>query len=838
MKAFDTNFEIEKNKKTGAKPVWILKCPFASGTLYLSDRIITVAGWGTGPTTKPWIARWGEIDEDITDAMGSPQVSDYECDMIVDPNEATDIHDLLWSENVETIDCELYLWFQGLDASTNPPVLMWTGNIIDFERAGELLYNVRLADESLRIDKYPGRILSLADYGNAHLNDVGYQMSIIYGSVEKVPALRLVQMIRTTLTESLDRVDTSFTVADASLLTSSSLIVIDSEEILITGLTDNTVTSCERGHNSTFAGDIVLAYYEAGINWCGLAAAPNGDVYAVGGYTGTLSDIYKRTAGAGDFVQNDQTHRYWFAIAAAPNGNIYATPYHATSSDIYMQTAGTGPFAAVETTGRPWRCLTVAPNGNVYAGTGSGDIYMQTAGAGAFNALSQTSRTWLSLCAAPNGDIYACTVNQVYKRSLGAGDFNSLAQAIDNISGITAAPNGDVFLCVENDIDGDVYKQTGGTGDFAAMGKTSKDYHGICIAANGDLYLASLGDGDIWIIAGTAAVHNSGASIDSPVTTVSLFADHPVKAIDMVYGVNADDGSLEDITAACTLYTGQGGANDLAGYEGMAVVTCHSSDISPLIDSFVISGQGYQDDGAALIERPDLIMEHFLYTYASWPVADFVHTEAATAFVADSYAFSAVINTRKKLRAWLAKMAFECRCWFRFALGQAYLLYRPDTLISDKTIPAVMIGANEDYTTTMRVSRTPLDEIVNKISLCYQRDWTQKGEGAGAYKAVVTVTNSGSITAYGEKEKPELFMFDFVTGATMAADLAAFYLARYKDRKKKVSMTLFLDNAELEFADATTITPLSSLLGEARKVNIAPGDRDTNYKITLTVREY
>lgn len=39
--------------------------------------------------------------------------------------------------------------------------------------------------------------------------------------------------------------------------------------------------------------------------------------------------------------------------------------------------------------------------------------------------------------------------------------------------------------------------------------------------------------------------------------------------------------------------------------------------------------------------------------------------------------------------------------------------------------------------------------------------------------------------------------------------MAVFYLARYRDRKKVVSLEVFLDNAQMEFADAVTISPMS-----------------------------
>lgn len=71
----------------------------------------------------------------------------------------------------------------------------------------------------------------------------------------------------------------------------------------------------------------------------------------------------------------------------------------------------------------------------------------------------------------------------------------------------------------------------------------------------------------------------------------------------------------------------------------------------------------------------------------------------------------------------------------------------------------------------------------------------------------------------------------------MAADLASFYLARYKDRKKVLRMDLFLDNAELEFGDHITINS-ASVSGEVRKVNFSPGGGDQNDIISIEAREY
>ena len=210
MKVFTTNFNTEKNKKTGASPVWIMKCPFPNtGTAYLSDKVFSVASWDGGITADNLVKNWGIVDEDISGAMSATKISDFSMNLL-NRQGVPNIDTILWDEAnlIEVTTCGLYLWFIGLNPATDPPVLMWSGNIIDFEKNNELVYNVRMVDESLKIDKYPGRILSLADYPNASLDDVGKQMNILYGAIEKVPALRLDVGKKTTLVSAIDDNDT------------------------------------------------------------------------------------------------------------------------------------------------------------------------------------------------------------------------------------------------------------------------------------------------------------------------------------------------------------------------------------------------------------------------------------------------------------------------------------------------------------------------------------------------------------------------------------------------------------------------------------------------------
>jgi hypothetical protein len=829
MQTLTAGFTIEKNKKTGAKPAWILKIPFVAGTLYLSDRVLTY----TGITVKPWISSWGKISENIAGGSASPRVSDFSASIIIDPAEATDIHDLLWSESGETLDCELHHWYEGLTVATDPMILKWTGNITDFSKADELRCPVEFVDQGVKWDKYPGRVLSLADYTDANLADVGKQLNILYGTVANVPAHRVDDGLHTSLKDAITALTTNFNLTSGTGLAANSIIMAGTGKIKILAITGANITSCYRGWNSAGVGTFGKIIVGVTATWDAICAAPNGDVYAAAG-AGAGTDNYKQTGGVGNFNALSQGALNWSSLCAAPNGNIYAC---VSGGDIYMQTNGAGAFSALSQTSRSWDGLCAAPNGDVYACAGGVDIYMQTNGAGDFNPLSQGSLDWYALAAAPNGDIYAVVYGgDIYKRANGAGDFVALSQTSRNWTGITAAPNGDIYACVYG---GGVYRRAAGAGDFVSINQISRNWYAIAATPNNTIYAIEY-NVDVWTLPGTATTHEIGDAVSEIGVTVHMAADHPMKAIDNVYGQESGKPPV-DITSLCTLYTGQGGANDLAGYAGKAVVSV-TLPVNLSNMPLLFSGKGYQDDGggtytgtgSALIERPDHVFKHYLYTYASLAVANF-STDTATPFAAKSYAFSAVINKRQKNRAWLADMARQCRSWFRFANSKAYLLYRPDSLTSDKTIPK--FADNSDHTTTMQISRSPLSEIINKVTVHYNRDWSLSG-GRDAYQANTTASDATSITAYGEKENPDLFLYDFVTLSAMATDLRDFELARRKDRKKDISGDLYLDHVELEFADAVTLTEAGGLLCEVRKVGVSPGAGNQMDKLTLEAREY
>jgi hypothetical protein len=847
MKTFTTLLNTEKNKKTGAAPVWILKIPFVAGTLYLSDRVFAY----TGITIKPWIADWGRIDEDITNEMGSPQVSDFAVDIIIDP--------------------ELYLWFEGLTVATDPMVLMWTGNIIDFDRQNELVYNVRLVDESVRIDKYPGRVLSLADYPNADLNKVGYQLPIIYGDVENAPALGLDVAARTSLIDELSGTtelgigSTNTAVANGAFTYSiagtnyvkaaiaagtapgNDVIPVNKYGAVAFDIgADGTIDVIEAAANSTGYNTAALAI--AGIAAAGAGHVRMGTVTAIstsGSFTFGTTALNAANTTVVYTPVSLHVDFYLTSVRSLANGDtikigsedIYITTVsgnHITAcTRAYNSTAAATHAAGTLVQGVKLNCTymfadhPVRSIGNIYA-KGTNDVEIDITdrctkytGQTGSELAGYEGKAVITVPAVSNTEVYTCTdlpktLSQSVLSANGTfatpADVPSITEKYYLIY-FTASVSVNPTESTSGDATGGPLTATintgrshssSGTMSFPSSFKSpavgaptqtviitwsatvtvpSNSYVDIGVNISGMALQWRWAPAGLTISPGASPVslpYTGGAPATITISDFVFYIDDPavidfsVTAIHFdqaetgatSFKINVDsddslitigtidhDGWHPSITSPHKVvetgawHTGSiaithGGGGTIGGTSSLKidkVEMCQTTVTAPELSEagipFKAHGEGYQDDSSGtitgvgsplqLIERPDHIMKHFLNTNVAWPLADFV-TDAATPFAADSYKFSIVICTRARMKEWLAAMAFQCRCWFRFAGGKAHLLYRPDSLVSDKTITAAMIRMNSDYTTSVRgPSRSPLDEIINKISLYYQRDWTK-----------------------------------------------------------------------------------------------------------------
>lgn len=820
MKTFPTNFTTEKNKKTGASPVWILKCPFATGTIYLSDRAFTVASWNGGITTKSWIKSWSAIDENVSGQIATPQVADFTITVINDPDDASNVGALLWNatNKPETTDCELYLWFSDLNPATDPPQKIFVGNIIDFEQEDELVYRLTLVDQSVRYDKYVGIAIDTTTYPNADPDDIGKIGNIVYGTVKEVPARAVVAGALNYLANSMTASQTTMNLTDASRFPTSGTVVVDAEKITYTGKSNNQLTGLTRGANGTTAtthssGVPVLEVrtsftYEAVSH--PVKALDN--VYAVGNNTKvkitSICTLYLGNTGS--------QHPTW------TNKGMVVIPTNITITQAIAILTGDG-VSTVDAT-------TIANNiavNNVVAVNDlltAADNIAVDQGSHYHSAASTTSTSVPTASQYTESDLLG-NINTVGNTS-SVRDGNSTTAFEIHASPyfyntdwakVTATityngpPPTSVFVCVTHKS----ALQSGG-GNFTLAGN------------------ALIADNTI-----RTEKFNVGTSVPATFEFKFTATQSYTGTMDCyIYEMWLEIVTNQTTNAPATGVVKYGSAHTVS-------VAGNSAANTVIAGQIIIDAQGYQDDASgtitgtanALIEYPSHVIKHLLYTYSAWPLANF-YTDAHTNFVNKPYKFAGVINEKKKLKEWLSALAFQCRCYFRFSNGLTQLLWRPDTLSSQKTITANMIRMQDDAKTTRTLSRSPLDEVINKIEVHYDRDWTQSGDDA--YKGLSKTSDATSITAYGEKEKPEIFYFGFVTTQSMADDVRNFYIARYKNRKKLVEMELFLDNAEVEFGDDVTITPQSNLLGEVQKVNIYPGSamEMRNDKLTVVVKEY
>lgn len=850
MKTFSTNFTTEKSKKTGTSPVWILKCPFTTGTLYLSDRSFTIASWNGGIVTKSWIKAWGQVDENIDSQLAVPHIADFTITVINDQNYAPNIETVLWNpaNKPETTDCELYLWFLDLNPATDPPEKMFVGNIIDFEQEDELVYRLHLVDQSLRYDKYIGTVISTDTYPNADPDDVGKIGNIGYGVLKEVPALSVVAGALDYLDAATTAEQTTLNLIDASRFPASGSIGIDGEDITYTGKSGNQLTGLTRGANSTTAvvhgrGSPVWEErtdftYEAFSH----PIKQYDNIYAVGNNT-----KLKITSICTQYTGNPGSqHPSW------PNKAMVVIPAKITREQAINLLTEDGitidhAIEIVEDISVRDRIdvkdlLDVDDNITVDQGQ-----HTHTAAA---LTLSVRVEDWYNVSGS-----WKWQSNASYRFD---GDFTT-GDYIDAVGGAetrfyrrtsvgqTGTPTA-FRLCVSSgnstyNATGTAYLFKNGayTGSAVGIGGNTKN-----TANSGWVGMTDWND----LINGGTYIKITGAQYLFVYEIWYEVSYDPTPSYSAASGVAKTTGTSAYRTGEVTksgsaTRTGTAEITGTAWKTGTITLSGNSVANTVIADVIVVDALGYQDDASgtytgvpnSLIERPNHVVKHLLAVHGGWPAGNF-YTNASSYFSTKNYTFGGVISEKRKLKEWLTMLAFQCRCYFRIANGTAQLLWRPDTIASQKIITANMIRMQEDAKTTRRLFRSSLDEVINKIEVHYNRNWSQTGNNA--YKAVSKTSDSASITAYGEKEKPELFYFDFVTTQAMADDVRDFYLARYKTRKKLVTMELFLDNVELEFRDEITITPQSNLVGEVQKVNMYPGSGKEmrNDKITVLVREY
>jgi len=187
--------------------------------------------------------------------------------------------------------------------------------------------------------------------------------------------------------------------------------------------------------------------------------------------------------------------------------------------------------------------------------------------------------------------------------------------------------------------------------------------------------------------------------------------------------------------------------------------------------------------------------------------------------------FGGRIDEYKTALWWLNYLAFQAGAWFMLRSGAPSLVSR-QVSVASRTITACR--ASEDGRRDMSRTRTAVDDVIDKISVLYARDWT-KSRGSDAYAGCTAVAGAG------DRERPELFQFDLIRADILAAALRDLYSLLYGARRKVVRFGAWIDQADLESGDVVLLEFLGGAMGTVMPAEQVPGSMDSADSVELTI---
>lgn len=871
MKNFPASFAAMKNLKTGAAPVWILKITVAGVDYYLSDNAFTISPWGV--TTKRWVKSWGSVTEGISGLIEEYKISDFSVTCLADPDASPNIIDLVLNNPIEQNVCILYFWLYGC---SDPPQEMFRGYVRDSPISeGYTIVDLQLQDETLKwANTYVGKQVTLQDYPYADPDDVGKIMPLVYGSLGKFPALAIRAGKQTSLPNAVNATTTSVTVSDVTGFTVGMMVMADEEQMTVTGISGSTLT-VTRGANGTLAAihgkgailweqaasfdylvaghpvaSIPKAYCKVGDAIMDISMLctvwPAGDhpsypgkaVLTIPGYV-TIQQAVQLAIADGITVSNG-------TLNAVLGGNVTKTGTGALSGNVTKTGSATlsgdvTKTGSVDLTGDVTKTGSVTLSGLVeLLGAVYDPGHTHTTG----QSNSENSSTGL-----PTGQ----TTNQyntvVYPSFNGGYGVNAYGLYID-FPADGARSNATYSITIKF-----VMTQTvsGGCAIFAAInGSTLQyEYQNFNVGGNihnGDTFpltfstysnstnrvyimTSALGFGYISVISASRTIQLTGlvSSANSAyVTKGSLAAGNGTLGTADTSGVtntlDVIDGSGLSNTLGITDSIGVN--NTLAFTDSIGIQNTLAANLQGNIaksGTVSLTGNSVANtlvgdeilvDVVANKTAPGDVVSDILTTWCNVTNFRIVGT------LPSSYAFNGAITDYRLARDIIHDLAWQCRCWFRQAMGSAMLVFRDLAPASLKTLAACRVQSGKNVHS---LNKSEYGEVINTITLLYARDWT-KSKGSDAYTgATPPGTDTASVGIYGVQQRPELFQFDFVTSDAMAADLLAFYLAYYGKRHWIHQFETFYYDAELEFADGVTLGFAGNILGQVEEVGFNPG---------------
>ncbi len=803
MKTLNPDFTGYKDGLSSA-PCLLAVFHFSSGDVFVSDRSVTPSG---GPVFQGLVTSWGSLsgpghglfDIGLSQMKiglansGTPPFSGY-----------------LEAGTGEETEVEMFLWFEGLDYSRKEPVGRFViASPVEYSENGVSLV---LVNAFIRNNRLVGKKISRDDYPGADPDAIGRAENIIYGSPRNVPCHAVVAGAASTLVSDITDTQTAgielSLPADGLSFPPSGTLQVGNEEIAYAGISSRVLTGVTRGASGTVAvaHKKGAAAFEVRGDFTYLVAGHPvkniGDVY-VGGVR-VLSGITRQTDSGGKaMVVLGSKFLLEKAVALDVSQGSHS---HSNSSwtGAGSWTSGSRWTAAVNpgwTAGRWVNYAFMDADSNYFIITGNGANYVDIAAMNTSIGLKTGSYT---------GTILPTQVENVFQdtqtgsSSVFTGSTaGALNDGTNNVWGGCAVSGAHIdtarsfAVSDKGRIVGVKLCTTIGNATYNGIGKTA-------VQSSGTFNGQSVQGG------GSAKTAYKTAATMTKAGTVS-WAD--------ISGVSLRFAWVSGNAALCweqwleVYYVSYvGGASPATG---VALSGNSAADI-------VVGGpvtcdvDGYADDASgtftgspgAVIKNPADVFRHFLTTYLEvpGPGIDVSFTDARNSLsvaIAGGYSFDGLIDRQADGIAILEDLSRQSRLKFLYDGYTAKLKFiagAPAT--ADK-----YLSAGDIKKSGLSLSRTEKGEIINRLDVHYMRDWTKAPSSesyvglAGSSAAYPASGDPASVAAYGQRFPGRPFLFGFVRDAAMASDLRDFYIARYKDRKRRVGLSLFLDCFELEEGD-------------------------------------
>lgn len=783
MKNYPVAFSAKKNAKTGSNPIWLLVLDDGVTTYYISDRVVTVKNLaGADVTTVAWVSSWGELIEGISNLIGEFSIGELRIHLLNDPNNAANIIHIIDNHDIETNPAYLCCWFYGI---ADPCQAVFCGYVreinIDGNDSGvELL----LQDFSLKAENIVGHIITRTNYPLAEPSEIGKLVPIPFGVVNKLRAVYVDCGWVTAISVAITITDTVIYVSELfSATTVGKTVYIDNEQLYITA--ENSITKAltvTRGYNSTTAathaiGSVVIEKKSTPLVFlCGDIPVTN------------IGTIYVRVRGIDIDITSSCTKYLGSAdnqLAAFPDKaaiTIATTPNIMRDIDLAIIN-GLNVNQGNHTHASSTSVTTLRPTGagSVYGGT-SANNWNNTMAQNSWDGNAATSMTgpaqanYSEVTTVPG--IGNLSIVRFYYSTV-----NNLANCLRIRVGVIADVSGNY-----------------GNAAFGLVIQGSLVASGVIPqgSAKNTFYTG-------WAnFTSMATLYNYGGASATSYAFCNI-SNISTRYLYEIWFEIETGVPIPSSAATGVMLTGDVSliGNSVANVDVIDALLCNVVNANQ--------------------NTPKSTCDWLLTNYG--PPGIIACSSDNTIHTTVGNLNSAIIN-QKPVSYWLNRIAFEFRSRFKWNITGAALMYRADVLASSKT-------ATQAQTNNFNRRLSDYEDIINTINLKYARDWSSSD--AEPYTQVVSLSDATSQSRFGFREKSDLFRFDFITDATLAANIAAWYLAHYKSRHWIVTLELFLDNMELEFMDDITIEVFANQIGEIMEARLRPGDDQTPDGITIIV---